>query len=80
VSETQGRILDRTKEHLGASDAAVVAWRRQIIRAARALAETGELPAALRGEWPWGQIKAVTLVCPDTQSWKEAVPKVSAAA
>jgi hypothetical protein len=80
VSETQGRILDRSKEHLGASDAAVVAWRRQMIRAARAFAENGELPEALRGDLPWGEIKAVTLICPETQSWKEAVPRVSAAA
>jgi hypothetical protein len=80
VSETQGRILDRTKEHLGASDVAVVAWRRQIIRAARALAENGESPSALSGDLPWGEIKATTVICPDTRSWKEEVPLVSAAA
>ena len=74
VSETQGKILDRTKEHLGASDAAVVAWRRQIIRAARALAERGESPVALSGEVAWSDIKAVTTVCPEQQTWREAVP------
>jgi phthalate 4,5-dioxygenase len=78
VSETQGRILDRTREHLGASDVAVVAWRRQIIRAARVLAETGELPQTLRLDLPWDEIKAVTMLCPDSQSWKDAVPAIPA--
>lgn len=79
VSETQGRILDRTKEHLGASDAAVVAWRRQIINAARALAERGEAPDALAGEFPWQEIKAVTTVCPAKLSWRDAVPATAVA-
>jgi phenylpropionate dioxygenase-like ring-hydroxylating dioxygenase large terminal subunit len=74
VSETQGKILDRTREHLGASDAAVVAWRRQIIRAARALAEHDERPGALAGEFRWSEIKAVTTICAAEQSWREAVP------
>jgi phenylpropionate dioxygenase-like ring-hydroxylating dioxygenase large terminal subunit len=79
VSETQGRILDRTKEHLGASDAAVVAWRRQIIRAARALAERGESPDALSGRFDWSEIRAVTTVCPEEQTWREAVPAAAVA-
>jgi hypothetical protein len=79
VSETQGRILDRTKEHLGYSDAAVVAWRRQIIRAAHALAETGEVPQTLAGDFRWGGIEAVTTVCPAEQSWREAVSATATA-
>jgi phthalate 4,5-dioxygenase len=79
VSETQGKILDRTQEHLGASDAAVVAWRRQIIRAARALAEQGEPPEPLRSSFPWGEIKALTTICPVGLSWREAVPATAAA-
>jgi phthalate 4,5-dioxygenase oxygenase subunit len=79
VSETQGRILDRTKEHLGASDVAVTAWRRQIIRAARALAESGEPPRALSGGFAWSEIKAVTTVCPAEQTWREAVPAIATA-
>jgi phenylpropionate dioxygenase-like ring-hydroxylating dioxygenase large terminal subunit len=80
VSETQGRILDRTKEHLGASDAAVVAWRRQMIRAARALAEQGEVPQPLKSAMPWKRIKAVTVICPSDRTWREALPTVSAEA
>jgi len=76
VSETQGKILDRTREHLGTSDVAVVAWRRLMIRTARALAESGELPPALANRMPWNEIRAETLVFPDTRSWKEELPAI----
>jgi phthalate 4,5-dioxygenase oxygenase subunit len=74
VSETQGRILDRTKEHLGTSDAAVVAWRRQMLRAARALAQGGERPSMLAPDIDWNRIRAATVMFPNTQNWKEVVP------
>jgi phthalate 4,5-dioxygenase len=79
VSETQGRILDRTREHLGASDAAVVAWRRQILRAARALAENGDVPAPLTRNFPWREIKAFTTGSAAEESWRDAVPAGAAA-
>jgi phthalate 4,5-dioxygenase len=74
VSESQGVILDRTKEHLGQSDLAVVAWRRQMIRMARALGETGSRPELLDGSIDWRRIKAATVVFQATQSWKEVIP------
>ncbi|APA84745.1 aromatic ring-hydroxylating dioxygenase subunit alpha [Paraburkholderia sprentiae WSM5005] len=74
VSETQGRILDRTKEHLGTSDVAVVAWRRQMIRAARAYSESGELPSVLTTTIPWNEIHASTVIFPNDRTWKEEVP------
>lgn len=73
VSETQGRILDRTKEHLGTSDVAVVAWRRQMVRAAKAFAESGVIPDCL-GELPWREVQSETVVVPNTTSWKEKLP------
>ena len=77
VCETQGRILDRTKEHLGTSDVAVVAWRRLMIRMARALADKGELPSMLTSAPPWPKVKAVTVVFPESRTWKEEVPSVA---
>ena len=76
VSETQGRILDRTQEHLGSSDVAVVAWRRAMLRAARALAEKGERPPTLANPMRWQDIKAATVIIPEARSWKEEVPLV----
>lgn len=74
VSETQGRILDRTKEHLGGSDVAVVAWRRQMIRAARNFAKDGSLPAVLGKDVPWSKIRPSTVRFPATSNWKVEVP------
>jgi phthalate 4,5-dioxygenase len=74
VSETQGRILDRTKEHLGTSDVAVVAWRRLMLKSARALVERNEAPPGLGEPLPWKAIRAVTKVFPKSKSWRDEVP------
>ena len=79
VSETQGRILDRGKEHLGTSDAAVVAWRRMMIRAARALATKGEAPPGAQEPISWGEISAETVKLPADASWKQEVRGVHVA-
>jgi hypothetical protein len=39
VTESAGAIVDRTREHLGTSDKAVIAFRRRLLVAARALAQ-----------------------------------------
>jgi phthalate 4,5-dioxygenase len=46
VTETAGPIADRTREHLGSSDTAVVAMRRTLIEAAQRVA-CGEVPAGV---------------------------------
>ncbi len=50
VNETMGRIYDRTKEHLGTSDAVIIAMRRRLLKAARLLTEGNEPYAASHGE------------------------------
>jgi phthalate 4,5-dioxygenase len=75
VSETMGRIADRTREHLGRSDMAVVAWRRLMLRAARTLAQTGDLPQSLQGALDWSKVTAETFVFPTAeQGWKDVFP------
>ncbi|GAC1314550.1 MAG: hypothetical protein NVSMB2_04140 [Chloroflexota bacterium] len=44
-----GPIVDRSKEHLGAADSAVIALRHILIKAARDLEEGTEPVAAFRG-------------------------------
>ena len=59
VHDSQGRIADRTREHLCSSDAAVVRFRRTVLAQAKALASGVEpkapfLPGAYRlrsGSW-----------------------------
>ncbi len=79
VCETQGRVLDRTKEHLGTSDMAVVAWRRLMLKSARALAEQGVAPPGTQPGIPWRKIVAETVRFPEQRSWKDEVPAVSVA-
>jgi phenylpropionate dioxygenase-like ring-hydroxylating dioxygenase large terminal subunit len=43
--ETMGPICNRTREHLGTSDTAIISMRRRLLRLARALAD-GEVPHA----------------------------------
>ncbi len=44
VTESQGAIADRSKEHLGASDIAVIRMRRSLLEMMRVYQETGKLP------------------------------------
>jgi phthalate 4,5-dioxygenase oxygenase subunit len=44
VQESMGEIYDRSQEHLGSADLAVIAMRRRLLEAVNALAERGELP------------------------------------
>jgi phthalate 4,5-dioxygenase len=74
VSETMGKIADRTKEHLGRSDMAVVAFRRMILRAARQLAEKGSLPEANQAGFNWNEITAETFVFDADQKWQDIQP------
>jgi phenylpropionate dioxygenase-like ring-hydroxylating dioxygenase large terminal subunit len=50
VVEGMGAIVDRTKEHLGTSDMAIIGMRRQLIDGAKALIEGTEPAAAFDGE------------------------------
>ena len=50
IQDSQGRIADRTQEHLSASDAAVVRFRRTVLTGAKALARGIEPEAPLRHE------------------------------
>jgi phthalate 4,5-dioxygenase len=50
ATETMGPIYDRTQEHLGTTDKAVIRMRRQLIAAAKALAADGTPPPAVAAE------------------------------
>ncbi len=47
MQESMGAIVDRSQEHLSASDAAIIRMRRSLMRAARALNEQGSLPPSV---------------------------------
>lgn len=47
LQESMGPVVDRTKERLGTSDAAIIVARRRLLRAAQLLADKGEDPPGL---------------------------------
>lgn len=61
MTESMGGIVDRSEEHLGTTDAAIIAARRRLISMARALQEGIEPTAALRPEIY--NVRAVDMVC-----------------
>ena len=50
IQESQGLIVDRTKERLGTSDTAIIQVRKRLLGAARALRDDGALPPGLHPE------------------------------
>ena len=50
MMETMGKLIDRTHEHLGTSDTAIIAMRKTLTRAARELEEGIEPYAATHGD------------------------------
>jgi len=72
MQEGMGPIVDRTKEHLGSSDAAVIAARKRMLAEARAFAEAGgdTTPSGLD---PLQQrVRSASMILPSDVSWVEA--------
>lgn len=71
VQESQGAIADRTKEHLGTSDTAIVKCRRRLIESAKKFAAEGIVPvAAAQGELY--RRRAVAVLLPKEVSAEQA--------
>jgi hypothetical protein len=71
MSESQGRLYDRTKEHLGPADLHLVQIRRALTLAARALAAEGTLRPYRAEDYAW---RGYSTVMPRTvEKWWEAV-------
>ncbi len=71
VQESMGPIADRSREHLGASDEAIIRVRRRLLDAARALRDTGEEPPGVRLPASY-RLRGCQLVLPPDADWQEA--------
>jgi len=71
VTETAGPIADRTREHLGSSDVAVVAMRRALMEGATQCADSGHPHPAAANAWLYS-VRAVQAVLPGDQSLETA--------
>ncbi|MFF3573948.1 Rieske 2Fe-2S domain-containing protein [Nocardia jiangxiensis] len=79
MQESMGRVVDRTKEHLGSSDAAVIAARKRLLAEARALAE--DATVAPSGLDPASQrVRSASAILPRDVSWVDATAESRQAA
>ena len=70
VQEAMGTIYDRTKEHLGTSDIAVIRYRRLMLDAVRAFTEAGAPPLGLAEPVPYGELAAIERMLPLEDAWQ----------
>jgi len=70
--ETMGPIADRTRERLGASDLAVVEFRRLMVDAARAFQERGETIGRTEPHIPHASIASFQGMLPKGARWQAA--------
>jgi phthalate 4,5-dioxygenase oxygenase subunit len=68
---SMGTVVDRSEEHLGTSDLAIIAVRKRLLREARALAEDGEEPAEVDTPEAYN-IRSDAILIPADASWIEA--------
>ena len=75
MTEGMGAIVDRTVEHLGTSDTAVISLRRRLLAEARSLADGSEPWLAGHGEAyrrrSWSAVLGKDAVYPDDQRMRE---------
>jgi phthalate 4,5-dioxygenase len=70
VQESQGRIADRTRENLGAQDAAITAMRRILLESAQRLA-TGQAPLADPRTIDYPAIRPVMGMVTEAERWQD---------
>jgi phthalate 4,5-dioxygenase oxygenase subunit len=75
VQESMGTIFERSSEHLGSADLAVIAMRRRLLEAVQALAERGEVPYEARNADSY-RVRSAALVLPRTVEWHEGAAEV----
>lgn len=76
IQESMGRIVDRTREHLGPADKAVIQARRLLLQALRTVAEGGT-PRGVAGSYY--TLRAAEGVLRRDADWREALtPEMSA--
>jgi len=73
ANESQGVILDRTQEHLGTTDIAVIAMRRLLLRCARLVAD-GQDPPGIEASLPFDRITSESAVHSAGIPWQELCP------
>ncbi len=75
ITESMGPIFDRTREHLGSSDAMIIRTRRRLLEAARALAHSGTVPPGVDQPEIYRQ-RSGGIILPEGTNWAEATQEL----
>ncbi|MBV6761587.1 Rieske 2Fe-2S domain-containing protein [Rhodococcus opacus] len=78
VQESMGPIYDRTREHLGTSDLAVIRMRRLMLDAAHRN-QRGETPLGLAGDYRYDEIRSAEELIDPGVRWQDVVGVPSSA-
>lgn len=73
VQESMGRIVNRSREHLGTSDRAIIAMRQIFLAAVRELREGGEPPGVAPSSY--AGVRAADVLLPKDARWQEAASR-----
>jgi hypothetical protein len=71
ATESMGPITDRTREHLGPTDVVIIAMRRRLLAAAKALQESGVPPPGVDDPEAYA-VRSAIVNLPRDVSWVEA--------
>ncbi len=69
VTESMGTVYDRTSEHLGSTDGAVIRMRRMLIKAAKDLAN-GIEPPVVDPSLPYDKIRSAEKILAPGEDWR----------
>jgi hypothetical protein len=68
VQESMGPIVDRSREHLGSTDAGIIRVRQRLLEAAVALRDSGQEPVGVAVPGAYGR-RGCQLVLPRDADW-----------
>ena len=70
MTEGMGPVVDRSREHLGYADTAVIRLRRLLLDTVRAFSQ-GQEPPGRRADLPIGAPYAVATTCAADKPWRD---------
>jgi phthalate 4,5-dioxygenase oxygenase subunit len=68
--ETMGPFADRSRDRLGASDVAIIAFRRQMLQAAKTMQAGGPAIATGKGRTPHASLRSFEGIVPKNTDWR----------
>jgi phenylpropionate dioxygenase-like ring-hydroxylating dioxygenase large terminal subunit len=70
LQETMGAVVDRSKEHLGPADKAIIATRRLLQDAIKTVRDGGDPPGVGTSYY---RVRAIERIIPDGESWRDTI-------